>query len=101
MEEGFPSVWQLFLTTLNNIILDKIRPKRKISGDTEIVLATLVKNKAHLIDFLDNAISPLNNGFKIINYDQELKKHEYPDNEIWMASPCILIDEEVFERIGS
>lgn len=100
MEDGFPSDWQLFLTTLNDIAFDKIRPERKISGVTEIVLAKLVENKANIIDFLDNAFSPLNNGFKTINYTEGVKKEEYPDNEIWMASRCLLIDEEVFDRMG-
>jgi len=62
---------------------------------------TLVENKGGLIDFLDDAFSPLNNGFKVIDYNDGLKKEDFTDNEIFMVSPCFLIEEEVFEGMGA
>ena len=99
IEDEVLSNWPLFLAILNDIAFEKIRPEGKVSSDSEIVLAALVKNKAHLLVFLDNAFSPLHNGFKVVDYNEGLKKEDYPDNEIWMASPCLLIEEELFERI--
>ena len=95
--EPSTSDWQLFLTSLRDIAFEKIRPVRAISAETERVLGTLVAHQTHIIDFLDNAFSPLHNGFKVVDYTAGLKKADYPDNEIWMASPCLLIEEGVFE----
>jgi hypothetical protein len=101
MTDGFPLDWQSFLTALDDLAFEKVRPGRNLSKDTEMVLEVLIKNKAHLLDFLDNAFSPLHNGFVMIDFNDGLIKKEYPDNEIWMAAPCLLIREEVFEEIRS
>ncbi len=100
IEGGFPFDWELFLTILNDIALEKIRPQRILSGNTEIIRATLIDHKTNLPDFLDNTFSPSNNGFKFIDYTAGLKKELYPDNEIWTASPCLLIEEKLFDKKG-
>jgi hypothetical protein len=100
MGDGRFSDWQLFLTALNDVAFEKIRPERKITKDTEKVLGILIKNKEQVIDFLEDAFSPLHNGFKVLDYnDDGLKKAELVDNEIWMASPCLLINEGLFEEM--
>jgi hypothetical protein len=89
--------WQLFVAAIGDIAFERIRPGRNLSKETEIVLGVLVKNKSHTLDFLDNAFSPLHNGFVMTDFNDGLKKEDYPDNEIWMASPCLLIKEGYFE----
>ncbi|MDR3711885.1 MAG: hypothetical protein P4L51_03650 [Puia sp.] len=101
MEKELSGNWQQFLTALNDIAFEKIRPTDRLFKDSEIVLGTLVKNRVHLLDFLDQAFSPLHNGFKVADFNGSLKKEEYPDNEIWMAAPCILIEEELFKSMTS
>lgn len=101
MADEFPRDWPLFLATLQDITCQRIQPARKLSTDTEKLFVTLVDNKEQLVDFLDNAFSPLQNGFTVIDYTDGLNKEDYPDNEIWMASPCLLIEEELFERMES
>lgn len=98
IEDGVFSDWQQFVTALNDVAFEKIRPADKVSGDTELLLQTLVKNKTHVVDFLDQAFSPLHNGFSVIDFNDGLKKEEYPDNLIWMASPCLFIEERLFEE---
>jgi len=60
-----------------------------------------LKIRGGLIDFLDDAFSPLNNGFKVTDYNDGLRKEDFTDNEIFMVSPCPLIEEEVFEGMGA
>lgn len=100
MEAGFPFDWPLFLMTLNDIAFEKIRPQRALYEYTQVMYGILIDHKADLSEFLDNAFSPSNNGFKFVDYSEGLKKEEYPDSEIWTASPCLLIEEELFERMG-
>jgi hypothetical protein len=50
---------------------------------------------------LDDAFSPFWNGFRVVDCaDGGLKKEDFPDNEMWMASPCLLIEEEAFEGMA-
>ncbi len=100
MEVGFTFVWPLFLSTLKAIAIEEPRPQRDSAADTQVVYARLIDHKADLLEFLDNAFSPSPNGFEIIDYAEGLTKERYPDNEIWTASPCLLVEEGVFERIG-
>jgi hypothetical protein len=45
---------------------------------------------------LDAAFSPSHNGFKVIDFKEGLKAEEFPDNEIWTASPCLFTEEALF-----
>jgi hypothetical protein len=101
LKNGFPADWQLFLKTLRDVAFAKIRPGRKVFTNTEIVIWKLVENKAHIVDFLDNAFSPLHNGFKVVEFNAGLNREEFPDNEIWTASPCLLFEEAVFSGMLS
>jgi hypothetical protein len=101
MADGSQLDWPAFLTTLHDIAFAKKQPARKLSPDTERLLTTLIKNKEQLIHFLDNAFSPLQNGFKVIDFTGRLNKADYPDNEIWLASPCLFVEEELFEQMRS
>ena len=95
------SIGHLLLSHLEDIAYQRLRPAHTLSAGTEGALVTLVENKGGLIDFLDDAFSPLNNGFKVIDYNDGLKKEDFTDNEIFMVSPCFLIEEEVFEGMGA
>ena len=68
MEDGFPFDWPLFLTTLNAIAFEEIRPQRALFADTQVVYARLIEHKVDLLEFLDNAFLPSNNGFDVIDY---------------------------------
>jgi hypothetical protein len=94
--------WPLFLGNLQDIAERRLRPAPAgtLPASTSRLLEVLVKNKAGLIDFLDDAFLPLNNGFKVIDYNEGLKKEDLTDNEIWMAPACVLIEEEGFEGLG-
>jgi hypothetical protein len=98
--DSFPSDWQFFITALKDIAFEKTRPARKLSADTETVHRILMENKTDLPDFLDKVFSPLHNGFKVIDYKEEIKREAYPDNQIWMASPCLFIEEGLFEEMS-
>jgi hypothetical protein len=100
MEDGFPFDWPLFLTTLNAIAFEELRPQRALFADTQVMYGRLIAHKAELLEFLDNAFLPSNNGFEVVDYTEGLPRDQYPDNEIWTASPCVLIEEGVFERMG-
>jgi hypothetical protein len=84
---------------LNEVASEKLRPQRKMVKDTDHFLGVLIANKEHLFDFIDNAFSPANNDFKVIDYNDGVEKESYPDNEIWLAAPCLLIEEELFGEL--
>jgi hypothetical protein len=100
IKEIAPLDWPQFLSALHDIAFEKIMPTRKVPSSIELVLAALIKNKADLPGFLDNAFSPLNNGFQIVDYTDVLNKAEFPDNEIWFSSPCLMIEEGVFQGLS-
>jgi hypothetical protein len=91
--------WEKFQAALNDVASEKLRPKRQMAKDTDLFLGVLIANKEHLLDFLDNAFSPANNGFKVIDYNDNINKDDYPDNEIWLAARCLLIEEKLFENL--
>ena len=99
MEEGPPFDWPLFLTSLQDIAFGRKRPSRSMTPATDSLLAALVSNREQLVDFLDNAFSPVRNGFRIIELSRGLDtidKADYPDNEIWLSDPCLFIEEGLF-----
>ena len=91
--------WPMFQVALNDIASGKIRPQRPVAKEAQVALDTLIRKKSHVLDFLDMAFSPANNGFKVIDYNESINKVDYPDNEIWTASPCLFIAEDVLNDL--
>lgn len=58
------------------------------------------------LEFLDSLLNPIDNGFEKMKYTEYIDKlksnselNNYPGNEVWFMSDCILIDIDTFPNI--
>jgi hypothetical protein len=97
--QNYDSTWELFVFYLEKLANEEIKPLSRIEFEAQLLLDALIRNKSDIIEYIDKAFSPSFNNIWLKHYNSELMAKAYPNNEIWIQSPCLLIENKKYFEI--
>ncbi len=93
------NTWDGFIDGLQIITEHNEIKLTRISTDAENVLKSLKNNKDNIQKFIETCFDPKENGIELLNFNKGINKNNYPNNEIWTESDCLLIDQNIFANL--